>query len=79
MVYPCMVLVAGIQGCILVWFLLQAYRVYHCMVLVAGIQGAVWTEMIRTPEHLHHQLFPRLLALAERAWHRAPWEEDRNR
>lgn len=40
----------------------------------AGIQGQVWTETIRDRETLGYQVFPRLLALAERAWHRAPWE-----
>lgn len=33
-----------------------------------GIQAAVWTEFILDREHLLHQLFPRLLAVAERAW-----------
>ncbi len=41
-----------------------------------GIQGQVWTETIRTPEQLEAMVFPRLLALAERAWHRANWEAD---
>ncbi|ATG53327.1 hypothetical protein CFK38_16755 [Brachybacterium vulturis] len=42
-----------------------------------GIQAAVWTEFILDREHLHHQLFPRLLAVAERAWCGADveWEE----
>ena len=30
-------------------------------------------------DSLHHQLFPRLLALAERAWHKAPWESESDR
>lgn len=34
----------------------------------------MWSETIRTPGHLEPMLYPRLLALAERAWHRAPWE-----
>lgn len=33
-----------------------------------GIQAAVWTEFIVDREHLFHQLFPRLLAVAEKAW-----------
>lgn len=33
-----------------------------------GIQAAVWTEFILDREHLLHQLLPRLLAVAERAW-----------
>lgn len=40
----------------------------------AGIQGHLWTETIRDRETLGYQLFPRMFALAERAWHRAPWE-----
>ena len=41
---------------------------------VLGIQGQVWTETIRDRETLGYQIFPRLLALAERAWHKADWE-----
>lgn len=36
--------------------------------LVLGIQAQAWSEYIPTPEHLHYMLFPRLLAVAERAW-----------
>ena len=39
-----------------------------------GVEAAVWGETIRTPDHMFRMLFPRLLALAERAWHKAPWE-----
>ena len=42
---------------------------------VKGIQGQIWTETIRTPQLLEAMLFPRLLSLAERAWHRASWED----
>jgi len=41
---------------------------------ILGIQGQIWTETIRTPEQLEQMLYPRLLALAERAWHKADWE-----
>lgn len=41
---------------------------------IAGIQGQVWQETMRTPEHMHSMVFPRLIALAERAWHEAAWE-----
>jgi hexosaminidase len=41
---------------------------------ILGIQGQIWTETIRTPEQLEKMLYPRLLALAERAWHKAKWE-----
>ena len=40
----------------------------------AGMQGFLWSETVRTPEHFDYMLFPRLLALAERAWHEASWE-----
>ncbi|XP_041355523.1 beta-hexosaminidase-like [Gigantopelta aegis] len=41
---------------------------------IVGIQGQLWSETVRTTDHLHSMVFPRLLALAERAWHRASWE-----
>ncbi len=39
-----------------------------------GIQGFVWSETIRTPEQFDYMIYPRMLALAERAWHKASWE-----
>jgi hexosaminidase len=41
---------------------------------ILGIQGQIWTETIRTAQQLEEMLYPRLLALAERAWHKADWE-----
>jgi len=41
-----------------------------------GMQGQLWSETVRTPEQFDYMVFPRLLALAERAWHRAAWEND---
>nr|KAG5707256.1 hypothetical protein BaRGS_000030 [Batillaria attramentaria] len=41
---------------------------------IIGMQGHVWSETVRTAEQLDYMIFPRLLALAERAWHEAPWE-----
>ena len=41
-----------------------------------GIQGQLWSETVRTDQHFEYMAFPRLLALAERAWHRASWELD---
>lgn len=41
-----------------------------------GMQGQLWSETVRTPEQFDYMIFPRLLALAERAWHRASWELD---
>lgn len=40
----------------------------------AGMQGHIWTETVRDSATLGYQIFPRLLALAERAWHRGAWE-----
>ncbi len=41
---------------------------------ILGIQGQVWSETIRTAEQLEQMVYPRLLPLAERAWHKAHWE-----
>ncbi|MBB5212052.1 family 20 glycosylhydrolase [Microbulbifer hydrolyticus] len=41
---------------------------------VRGLQGQLWSEVVRTDEAVEYQVFPRLLALAERAWHKAAWE-----
>lgn len=38
-----------------------------------GIQGQLWSENVRTDDMVEHKVFPRLLALAERAWHLADW------
>ena len=44
-----------------------------------GIQGQVWSETIRTAEQLEQMIYPRLFALAERAWHKADWEQHNDR
>ncbi|MBB3062983.1 family 20 glycosylhydrolase [Microbulbifer rhizosphaerae] len=41
---------------------------------VRGIQGQLWSEVVRTDARVEYMIFPRLLALAERAWYRADWE-----
>ena len=38
-----------------------------------GIQGQLWSENTRTDDMVEHKVFPRLLALAERAWYLADW------
>ena len=38
-----------------------------------GIQGQLWSEGVRTDNMVEHKVFPRLLALAERAWHLPDW------
>lgn len=35
---------------------------------IKGIQASMWTEFINSPEELNYMIFPRLAALAERAW-----------
>lgn len=35
---------------------------------IIGAQACVWTEFIKTPEHVEYMVFPRLAALAERLW-----------
>jgi hexosaminidase len=40
---------------------------------IAGIQAQLWSETIRTDANVEYMLFPRLLALAERAWTPATW------
>lgn len=41
---------------------------------ILGMQGQVWSETIRTEEQVLAMIFPRILSVAERAWHKAPWE-----
>lgn len=43
---------------------------------VHGISGQSWNETVRTDEQMEYMIFPRVLPLAERAWHRASWEQD---
>ncbi|MGL5396342.1 MAG: family 20 glycosylhydrolase, partial [Shewanella sp.] len=40
----------------------------------AGLQGQLWSETIRSNDTVEYMIFPRLLMLAERAWHQADWE-----
>lgn len=41
---------------------------------IEGIQGQAWGEVMRNGQLLEYMVYPRLLALAERAWHKADWE-----
>jgi hexosaminidase len=55
----------------------QASRDEHPLepgVSFAGLQGQLWSETIRSDAQVDYMLYPRLLALAERAWHAANWE-----
>ncbi|GFN73986.1 homeobox protein aristaless [Plakobranchus ocellatus] len=42
---------------------------------IIGLKGVMRTLRIRSEEEFDFQVYPRLLALAERAWHKAPWED----
>ncbi|QJR80455.1 family 20 glycosylhydrolase [Alteromonas pelagimontana] len=39
-----------------------------------GIQGQLWSEIVRQDSTAEYLYNPRMLALAERAWHQATWE-----
>ena len=41
------------------------------------MQGQVWSETIRTGAQMEQMIYPRLIPLAERAWHKASWEGDK--
>jgi hexosaminidase len=41
---------------------------------VIGLQAHLWTENVRGTSQAQSMIFPRLIAAAERAWHRASWE-----
>jgi hexosaminidase len=46
---------------------------------ILGIQGQLWSENLRSDEILEYMAFPRLIALAERAWARSPaWADIEN-
>ncbi|XP_061190125.1 uncharacterized protein LOC133197994 [Saccostrea echinata] len=45
---------------------------------IIGVQAQVWTETTRTIQELHEMIFPRILAVAERAWHQPHWEGIQN-
>ncbi|MBC3767448.1 family 20 glycosylhydrolase [Neptunicella marina] len=45
---------------------------------VLGMQGQLWSETIRNETQMQKMVFPRLVALAERAWHKAEWEGHKN-
>jgi hexosaminidase len=40
----------------------------------SGIQGQLWSETLRSDELAEYMIYPRLLMLAERAWHKPTWE-----
>lgn len=50
-------------------------RIKSAFVSLAGLEGTMWGELIRTADQMHSMIFPRLLAAAERAWHKGSWED----
>ncbi len=40
-----------------------------------GLSVQLWSESIRTDERMEFMLYPRLISVAERAWHKATWEQ----
>ena len=41
---------------------------------IIGMQAHIWSETVRTEDQLFYMLFPRVLAVAERSWHKASFE-----
>ncbi|BCL77250.1 beta-N-acetylhexosaminidase [Jeongeupia sp. HS-3] len=41
---------------------------------VEGMSAQLWSEAVRTDARFEYMVFPRLIAVAERAWHQAAWE-----
>lgn len=41
-----------------------------------GLSAQLWSETVRNDAQYEYMVFPRVLAAAERAWHRAEWEND---
>ena len=41
-----------------------------------GLSAQLWSEVVRTDQQMEYMIYPRLIAVAERAWHRASWEQD---
>lgn len=44
-------------------------------VISLGMQGHLWSETVRTGDQMNSMIFPRMIAMAERAWHKASWED----
>ena len=42
---------------------------------ILGIQAQLWSETVRSNAQANYMLFPRLLVVAERSWHRPSWTE----
>ncbi|KAK3101772.1 hypothetical protein FSP39_006235 [Pinctada imbricata] len=42
---------------------------------IAGLEGCLWSETLYEEKDFDYMVYPRLLALAERAWYHAEWED----
>jgi len=42
--------------------------------IVDGVQGQLWSETVRSDQQAEYMIFPRMLTLAERAWHKPQWQ-----
>ncbi|WP_342321564.1 beta-N-acetylhexosaminidase [Kosakonia sp. BYX6] len=40
-----------------------------------GLSSQLWSEVVRTDSQMEYMIYPRLVSVAERAWHRASWEQ----
>jgi hexosaminidase len=43
---------------------------------IIGLQAQLWSETVRSNAQANYMLFPRLLVVAERAWHTPQWAEN---
>ncbi|WP_025120279.1 MULTISPECIES: beta-N-acetylhexosaminidase [unclassified Serratia (in: enterobacteria)] len=41
-----------------------------------GLSAQLWSEVVRTDQQMEYMIYPRAISVAERAWHRASWEQD---
>ena len=42
---------------------------------IIGVQGQLWTETIRSFDHVTYYIFPKMVGLFERGWNASPvWE-----
>lgn len=47
---------------------------FFFFIICEGVEAALWSEVVRTSDQMDSMLWPRLLAVAERSWHKADWE-----
>ncbi len=40
-----------------------------------GLSAQLWSEVVRTDDMMEYKIYPRIMAVAERAWHQAGWEQ----